>query len=281
MANTFITRAQWGARSPQAAVNTTSWSSRDQFITHYSAGPPTQTVRQIQDFHMNSNGWADIGYNFLVDIHGNKYEGRLHTWMAIGAHAQNHNTRSIGVCMIGRDSDVTDAAKQAIRDIYDEACGRAGKSLRMLGHRDVNPTTCPGDNLWNWVHGGMEAMSDMDLNQVGGIIPGITNAQVFKDIWTWLCGIRGLVEYDAEGNPMRRADDRFAEETWQHILSQRINSLLAGTPVVLTPEQLEAIKEAARQGAAAGAQGASPEEVEAIVDEQLDQAFAGGADTNN
>jgi hypothetical protein len=273
----YVTRAQWGARSPSGTINKASWSQRNAHITHYSAGPPDQTVRAIQNFHMDSNGWPDIGYNWLVDRNGTIYEGRIYNYDAIGTHAANNNTRSIGTCFIGRDGDVTSAAKYAIREIYDEAVRRAGRALQMLGHRDVNSTECPGNNLWTWVHAGMEA-GDMDLNEVGGIVPGITNAQVLKDIWVWTCGMRGLVEYDAEGNPMRREDDRFAQETWQTVESRRLTQILNKPAGEFTPEQLNAIKEAAREGAAAGAAGASPEEVEEIVDRQLDQAFGGGAD---
>jgi len=49
-------------------------------------------------------------------------------------------------------------------------------------------------------------------------------------------------------------------------------------PMEITPEQLAAVSAAAAAGAEAGADGASPEEVKAIIDEQLDQAFRGGAD---
>ena len=270
----YVTRAQWGARSPSGTINKATCGQRNAFITHYSAGPPEQTVRAIQNFHMDSNGWPDVGYNWLVDRNGLIYEGRLYNYDAIGTHAADNNTRSIGCCFIGRDADVTDAAKAAIRTVYDEACRRCNKSLQMLGHRDVNSTSCPGDNLWNWVHSGMEA--GMDLGQVGGIVPGISNAQVFKDIWVWICGIRGLVEYDAEGNPLRREDDRFTSDTWQTIESRRLNEIL-GKSVTLSPEDLAAITEAARAGAAAGTGGASAEEVDAIVINRLERAFTGGA----
>jgi N-acetylmuramoyl-L-alanine amidase len=48
--------------------------------------------------------------------------------------------------------------------------------------------------------------------------------------------------------------------------------------VELTPEQLEAIEEAAREGAQAGSSGATVDEVREVVDEQLDQRFNPGAD---
>lgn len=48
---------------------------------------------------MNSNGWDDIGYNFLVGEDGNVYEGR--GWDNVGAHAKDFNSQSMGVCILG------------------------------------------------------------------------------------------------------------------------------------------------------------------------------------
>jgi len=148
----IISRAEWGARAPRSRT-TTTWSKRTEFVVHYSEGPTSQTPRQIQDYHMDHNGWADIGYNFLVDVKGRIYEGR--GWLTVGAHATGHNTSGIGVCFIGRNGDATDAAKKSIRWLYDEACRRKGKSLAKKGHRDVTATNCPGDDLYRWVKAGM------------------------------------------------------------------------------------------------------------------------------
>ncbi|USY19735.1 peptidoglycan-binding domain-containing protein [Nocardiopsis exhalans] len=147
-------RSGWGARAPRNR-STTTWASRTGFTVHYSAGPPTQTPRQIQNFHMDTRGWADVGYNFLVDQAGNVYEGR--GWLVVGAHAAPHNTSHIGVCFIGRDGDATPAAKAAIRGLYDEANRRAGKNLSRSWHGGLsgNSTSCPGADLRSWVRAGM------------------------------------------------------------------------------------------------------------------------------
>lgn len=148
----IISRAGWGARAPRGRQVIT-WGNRTEFVVHYSAGPTSQTPRQIQDYHMNSQGWSDIGYNFLVDVKGNIYEGR--GWLVVGAHAPGHNVSGIGVCVIGRDGDATPAAKRAVRWLYDQAVKYKGARLRMLGHRDVYATSCPGDELYSWVRAGM------------------------------------------------------------------------------------------------------------------------------
>ena len=50
----------------------------------------SQIVRGIQDWHINGNGWCDIGYSFLVGGDGNIYEGR--GWDEIGAHTGGFNS---------------------------------------------------------------------------------------------------------------------------------------------------------------------------------------------
>mgnify|MGYP000161295347 CR=1 FL=1 len=149
----IIPRAEWGARPPRDRT-TTSWPSRTEFVVHHSEGPVTQSVRSIQDFHMDGRGWDDIGYNFLADHRGRIYAGR--GWLVVGAHATGHNTSGIGVCVIGSDgADITAAARRAVRELYDEACRRAGRQLARRGHGDVGQTDCPGRVLRAWVHHGM------------------------------------------------------------------------------------------------------------------------------
>lgn len=142
----IVSRSQWGARAPRSR-QTVGWGSRTEVTLHYSSGPESQTPRQIQDFHMNDNGWSDIGYNFLVDRNGTAYEGR--GWTVVGAHAAPRNTQGIGICYIGRDG-MTAAAKKAVVELYDQACAKAGRTLARKGHRDINSTSCPGSDNYSW-----------------------------------------------------------------------------------------------------------------------------------
>lgn len=168
----IIPRGEWGAR-PARAVLHTAWSSRTRFVTHYSGADHTQSVRAIQSFHMDTRGWVDIGYNFLVDRDGNIYEGR--GWDTIGAHVANHNTESIGVCHIGNNGDHTMTSLRAIRWLYDLATVRGGgRELRKNVHRDLGSTSCPGDLLAAWVKGGMR----VDLPAP---VPGATTNPLLTD----------------------------------------------------------------------------------------------------
>lgn len=171
----IIPRSGWGARAPKSRT-TTTWSKRTKVAIHWSAGPASQTPREIQDFHMaappRGRGWADVGYNFLVSRDGRIYEGR--GWTVVGAHAAGHNTEAIGICLIGRTgSDLTPAAKRAIRWLFDEACRRAGRRLAVCGHRDLGSTQCPGDTVYAWIKAGMPVDQ---LNQPSGGSSGSTES---------------------------------------------------------------------------------------------------------
>lgn len=149
----IITRAEWGARPPDAVVYV-PWSKRTGFAVHYSGDSARQTVRSIQDYCMDKRGFSDIDYNFLVDYKGNIYEGR--GWMNRGSHILDHNTENIGVCAIGTNPEITDAQMHAISELYKEANRRKGGILSRRTHRGVTgKTDCPGDRLAAWVAKGM------------------------------------------------------------------------------------------------------------------------------
>ncbi|MFD7450432.1 peptidoglycan-binding protein [Kitasatospora sp. NPDC059827] len=152
----IYSRAQWGAR-PAKDITPVAIGDRTGFTVHYSDGPTTQTLRSIQNYHMDSNGWSDIGYNFLVDTSGRIFEGR--GWYLQGAHAYGANTTHIGVCFIGESGDATDIAMSAIRSMYEKACDMAGHVLTKTYHGMLpgNSTDCPGAQLRAWVQNGMPA----------------------------------------------------------------------------------------------------------------------------
>jgi hypothetical protein len=134
-------------------------------------------VLGICRFHRNSNGWNDIGYNFLVDKYGQLFEGRAGgiDQAIVGAQAQGFNSVSTSVSNLGTYQDVpqSEAALDAIGrllawklplhgapvegqvtvtsaggDTNRYPSGRAVTFERISGHRDGNSTACPGDQLY-------------------------------------------------------------------------------------------------------------------------------------
>jgi hypothetical protein len=174
-------RAAWGASPADYSGNNPKGEpviapSLKGAIVHHQAGSNTYSqdqvpgiIKGIQNWHMGNNGWDDIGYNFLVDKYGTLWEGRQGgvTRNVVGAHAAPFNSGSTGLCFLG-DLDKTEPTEAAlsagatlvawrlslagITDLEGTAVYSGDPALRpraiVSGHRDVNPTTCPGRYLY-------------------------------------------------------------------------------------------------------------------------------------
>ena len=75
-------------------------------IVHHSLTPDGSSKNwdAIKRYHIETNGWSDIGYHYGVERVGNNYAvflGRSET--AQGAHCKDGgmNTKSLGVCLVG------------------------------------------------------------------------------------------------------------------------------------------------------------------------------------
>lgn len=122
----------------------------------YSQGQVPSMIRGIQSFHQNGNGWSDIGYNFVIDRFGGIWEGRQDsTWYPIiGAHAQGHNTNTVGIAGLGDFSGAGPGSAmvgsyQRLVGWKLSLSGTTPNSNTVLGHRNVGQTGCPGNGLYN------------------------------------------------------------------------------------------------------------------------------------
>src|SRR3712207_1240340 len=129
-------------------------------------------------YHRNSNGWNDMGYNFLVDKFGRLWEGRAGgvDKAVVGAHTAGMNTQSFAVSNIGDHSALPagepalEAMSRLIRwklPLHGQpttgtvtvvsnggggshyAAGEEATLERVSGHRDANSTACPGQALYD------------------------------------------------------------------------------------------------------------------------------------
>lgn len=160
----FVTRAQWRARTAKEKLPLTT--PVPYVVIHHSHWPAAchtaedckQAMRAMQNFHMDDRGWWDIGYSFAVGSEGVAYEGR--GWEILGAHALHFNSVSIGICLIGDWSTELPPAEQikTAQSLIAAGVelGFISSAYKLVGHRQVRDTECPGDALFEaikkWDH---------------------------------------------------------------------------------------------------------------------------------
>lgn len=100
-------------------------------------------LEQIRRYHMQHNGWDDVGYHFVIKRPGDIQLGRHLD--AVGAHVAGHNGDSIGVCYVGTRWP-TDEQLHSIVTIYKSLKDRFGiDHTQWFGHHEVNEhKDCPG-----------------------------------------------------------------------------------------------------------------------------------------
>jgi hypothetical protein len=190
----IIARSDWGADESLRFSNgrerwTPTFYPVQKLIVHHTDTTnndpnPASTVRAIYRYHAMTQGWGDIGYNFLIDEAGHIYKGRnSHAAGSdadtitgqnasgdgvTGAHAHGYNAGSVGVAMVGTltSQDATPAAKRALEDLlaweaqthgidphgsstYTSPTDGHQKTFpNIAGHRDVGDTQCPGGSFY-------------------------------------------------------------------------------------------------------------------------------------
>lgn len=154
MAIRLITRSAWGARPPKAVNPLPPVTA---IVAHYSAANADEQadhnncaarVRAIQRYHMDTQGWNDIAYNFVTCKHGYVFEGRGFNRSGATGTANSH---TIAVCFLGDDTlnqdDLGVLGRQALADAFSHIEKRIGKKS-WNGHRDYMSTRCPGDEIY-------------------------------------------------------------------------------------------------------------------------------------
>ncbi|XP_075154919.1 peptidoglycan-recognition protein LE-like isoform X2 [Haematobia irritans] len=160
----IIPRARWLAMDPLNDYNPIDVPVDLVIISHTAtSGSSKQSdnigiIRDIQTFHIETRGWDDIGYNFLIGCDGNVYEGR--GWGVEGAHTFKYNKNSIGVSFIGcfmrklPTPRALEACKNLLKLGVEE--GHLTPNFKILGHRQCTSTQSPGgmlfDEIKTWDH---------------------------------------------------------------------------------------------------------------------------------
>jgi N-acetylmuramoyl-L-alanine amidase len=121
----------------------------DKIIWHCAATQEGHDVKieTIRKWHVEDRGWSDIGYHYVIELDGTVKTGR--PLIRAGAHVQNHNAHSIGICYVGgvdkkmRPKDTrTPAQKAALYKLTEELLKRF-PGATVHGHNEFAAKACP------------------------------------------------------------------------------------------------------------------------------------------
>lgn len=145
----------------------------DMIVIHHVGIPDGDTpAAAIHRAHL-ANGWAGIGYHYVIRKNGVIERGR--PLAVVGAHAYGENYHTVGINVTGNfDKEVpTDAQMKSLTELVTALCRiyhiDPGPAT-IVGHRDVNSTDCPGKNLYRLLP---QLRDDVELNLYAEKLKGI------------------------------------------------------------------------------------------------------------
>lgn len=124
----------------------------DMIVLHHTGNQNDDdlSAQEINASHQ-AQGWACIGYHYVIRKNGTIEEGRPH-W-TIGAHAYGENSHTIGIHVCGNfETEIpTSAQIESLAMLLANLCTDYGLPVdrqHIVGHRELMPTACPGNNLF-------------------------------------------------------------------------------------------------------------------------------------
>ena len=221
---TILTRAQWGADESLREPGLPDYGGvRGAFVHHtvntnsYSAAEVPGIIRAIYAYHVNSRGWRDIGYNFLVDKFGRIWEGRFGgiELPVTGAHTAGYNDDAFAMSAIGTytSQPPEPLLLSAYQRLFSWKFSIHGVDPRravnydgevwpaIAGHRDAASTECPGSALYAQLPtiraGTVASMGIVPALSVGRDVSndGYPDLMARKEsdgsLWTWTGAMNG------------------------------------------------------------------------------------------
>lgn len=129
----------------------------DAIVIHCADTPAEMDIgaAEIRRWHIEGNGWKDIGYHYVIRRDGRVERGR--SVELSGAHVAGHNAQTIGICLVGGRgpdkrplSNFTHAQWNALDELVRALRLKYG-DLAVKGHRDYDASkACPCFDVTAW-----------------------------------------------------------------------------------------------------------------------------------
>ena len=130
----------------------------DTIVIHCSATPPTMDigVEKIREWHVDDNGWDDVGYHFIITRSGVLQKARPEEMQ--GSHARAVNGTSLGICLVGGsnasgdwENNFTDAQFVSLKSLILDLIKRY-EIKKIIGHYQVDDKKeCPSFKVPEWL----------------------------------------------------------------------------------------------------------------------------------
>jgi N-acetylmuramoyl-L-alanine amidase len=107
-----------------------------------SDNPKHDDISVIRDWHVNGNGWADVGYHYFIKKDGQVQIGR--NIEQSPAAQVGHNNKTIAICCHGlEESKFTQAQFQSLRLLCASIEAAYAGKITFHGHCEVAAKSCP------------------------------------------------------------------------------------------------------------------------------------------
>ena len=106
---------------------------KNKAVLHHTATTDVP-IEVIRKYHIETKGWIDVGYHYIIRADGTIEEGR--DINKVGAHAKGRNNW-IGIALTGYD-EFTDAQYKSLAKLFNEL---------DLQYLEPHHEDCPGSNF--------------------------------------------------------------------------------------------------------------------------------------
>ena len=128
----------------------------DYIVIHCAATKASMDIglTEIRKWHVQDNGWRDVGYHYIIRRNGEVELGR--SIRDTGAHAAGYNHKSVSVCMVGGMAEDNSAENnftphqwvaliieiKKLSEMYPDA--------KIIGHNEISEKECPSFDVQKW-----------------------------------------------------------------------------------------------------------------------------------
>ena len=130
--------------------------STDYIVIHCAATKASMNIglTEIRKWHVQDNGWRDVGYHYIIRRNGEVELGR--SIRDTGAHAAGYNHKSVSVCMVGgmaednsAENNFTAQQWTALLDLVKQLKSNY-PDADVIGHNEISEKECPSFDVQKW-----------------------------------------------------------------------------------------------------------------------------------